>query len=85
MFLSAQATTGCDQSFGPEMTHPAYCDSDVTRSLVLFLAPLLGLVYIVGSVVGIIVARNSRWVAVIPAGLAVLVAAGLIVEVLLLD
>lgn len=85
MFLAAQATTGCDQSFGPEMTHPGYCEVPALKSLVLFLPLLLGLLYVVGSVVGIIVLAKRRWVALIPAGLAVLVAVGLVVEVLLLD
>lgn len=85
MFLAAQASSGCSQSFGPEMTHPGFCEVPVLKSLVVFLPPILGVFYIVGSVVGITVFAKRRWVALIPAGLAVLVGVLLIVELFSLD
>lgn len=61
MFLAGQANTGCDQSFGPEQPHPAYCESEALKTLLVLLPALLGLLYVVGSVVGIIVAGTKRW------------------------
>ena len=80
MFLGAQAATGCDQFFSPEQTHPAFCDSPVTRSLLVFLPLILGAVYVVGSVVGIILLKGSRWSWTVPVGLALAVVLGLVIE-----
>ena len=72
MFLAGQASTGCDRSFGAEMTHPAFCDSPVTRRLVVF-EPLIAVVlYVAGSIVGIVKLSGSRWAILVPVGLLVL-------------
>ena len=72
VFFVGQGVSGCGQSFGGGMQHPAFCDSELTRSLLLF-APVIAVgVYAIGSVVGILLLRRSRWAPAVPLGLGVL-------------
>lgn len=85
MFLAAQSSTGCDQSFGPGMTHPAFCSSYVTRALVPLLPLIAGSVYVIGSVVGIPLARGSRRSPFVPLALAVLAAGMCVLTLAIID
>jgi hypothetical protein len=83
MFLAAQSATGCDQSFGSGMTHPAFCDSSLTRSLVVLLPLIACGVYVVGSILGLVLLRKHRRAGLVPLVLGVL-AVGVFVLVLAL-
>ena len=85
MFLAAQSSTGCDQSFGPEMTHPAFCGSGFTRTLVPLLPLIAGTVYVVGSIVGIVLLRGSRRSPLVPLGLGVLAVGVFVLTLAVID
>ncbi|CAN5142807.1 hypothetical protein BH11ACT5_BH11ACT5_04670 [soil metagenome] len=81
MFFVAQGVTGCGRTFGGGMENPAYCDSEATRSLLLF-GPIIAVaVYTVGSIVGIILWGRTRWAPAVPLGLGVLAIASFVVEI----
>ena len=70
MFLFAQASSGCDLKY---LQHPAFCDLELTRRLVVLEPVIAVAIYVVGSVVGIILLKASRWAILVPGVLAVLV------------